>query len=82
MKKTAQQLYDEAFCHPRDPRSAEYKAGVLAALMFRLGETPYCPQCPHPVGSAQSDAWFSGSQEGHGCGKEYLGTWLQCQENN
>ena len=62
--KTAQQLFDDAFDVPREPRSAEYKAGVLYILERRCGEIEKS-LCPYPMGSAQSDAWYSGTDEGH-----------------
>jgi hypothetical protein len=62
--KTAQQILSEAFSYPRDPRSEEYKAGVLEALRFRLGEVERL-RCPYKVGTARADAWFSGVDEGH-----------------
>ena len=68
-KRTAQQLFDEAFSIPRDPRSHEYKMGVLAALKYRLGEITSM-QCPYRTGTAQADAWYSGTQEGHRRGRE------------
>jgi hypothetical protein len=61
---TAGDLYAAAFAVPRDPRSPEYRAGVRYALAYRLGETPSRP-CPYPAGTAQSDAYHSGCQEGH-----------------
>jgi hypothetical protein len=57
------QLFNAAFNMPRDPRSAEYKAGVRAVLRYRaMGE---CIRCPHPMGTAQADAFYSGTDEGH-----------------
>ena len=61
---TAQQIFTDAFGVAREPRSAEYKAGVRAALQWRLGETETLV-CPHPLGTAQADAWLSGTDEGH-----------------
>lgn len=62
--KTAQQLFDAAFdpATCRDPRSPAYKAGVLAALKFRLKEATLSR--PYRVGTAECDAWFAGSDEG------------------
>jgi hypothetical protein len=62
--KTAQQVFTEAFSYPRDPRSEEYKAGVLEALRFRLGEVEML-KCPYRAGTAQADAWYAGIDEGH-----------------
>jgi hypothetical protein len=66
--KTAQALFDEAFNTPRDPRSPEYKVGVLAALRFRLGETKTVvipPWASGRQGTASEDAFFAGVSEGH-----------------
>ena len=55
-------LMQSAFDRPRDARSAEYKAGVRALLVSRLAALPVV--CPHPAGSPQSDAFYSGKDEG------------------
>lgn len=60
----ADAIFTAAFNRPRDPRSPEYKQGVLDALRFRLGEASTV-RCPYPPDSAQSDAYFSGVDEGH-----------------
>ena len=57
-------IFAAAFNMPRDPRSPEYKQGVLDALRFRLGEVSTV-RWPYPPDSAQSDAYFSGVDEGH-----------------
>jgi len=58
-----EQLFNAAFDKPRDPRSAEYKEGVRATLMYRLtGDRVRCPYAPQ---LAQSDAWYAGTEEGH-----------------
>ncbi len=75
MKKTAQELHDEAFAGPRGPRSAEYKAGVLEALKFRLGESGRM-HCPHKAGTPQADAWFAGTDEGHRLARDGVASWL------
>jgi len=53
----------KAFDNRRDPRSAEYKAGVMAVLEFRINKrkitSPYTP------GTAQADAFAAGIEEGH-----------------
>lgn len=59
----ADQLHAAAFARPRDPRSAEYKAGVRAALAFRIDATPIIR--PYPAASAQDDAFDGGLAEGH-----------------
>lgn len=65
----ALRLYERAFSAPRDPRSGAYKAGVLAALRFREIHAPM--RCPWPIGSAEADAWYSGTEEGHRCWREH-----------
>jgi hypothetical protein len=60
----ATELFEEAFRGPRDPRSDEYKAGVLSCLMFRFGEVDSVT-CPYPLGTASADAYFAGCSEGH-----------------
>ena len=56
-------LYRMAFAQPRSPRSDAYKSGVLALLQHKLDDAdlfnPYTP------GTAESDAWFAGVDEGH-----------------
>lgn len=56
-------MFASAFDVPRDPRSSEYKAGVRAALQFRVDGTPIIR--PYPVGSAGDDAFDGGLAEGH-----------------
>ena len=56
--------------HPhRAPRSEAYKAGVLAALRYCLGEAEHV-RCPYQPGTAERDAYFSGVQEGHALAHE------------
>jgi len=59
----ATQLYEKAFHSTRDARSEAYKAGVLDTLNFKESGT----ELKHPFqpGTAESDAWFAGNQEGH-----------------
>ncbi|GGX76817.1 hypothetical protein GJV26_17005 [Massilia dura] len=57
-------LYHAAFSKPRDPRSPEYKAGVRAALAYRI-EGKRIPHLYEP-GTAQDDAYHAGLAEGHG----------------
>lgn len=65
MTTTAQQLFDEAFDRVRDPRSDAYKAGCLAFLRYRQGEMDRADfYCPFEIGTAESDAWFAGCEEG------------------
>lgn len=60
---TADQLFTAAFAVPRDPRSTAYKAGVLAALKFRV-DGRRIPRLYDPA-SAEDDAYYAGVQEGH-----------------
>jgi hypothetical protein len=61
---TAQELFDQAFNVPRDPRSAQYKQGCLYIIRLKLGECRSEP-CPYPIGTAHADAWLFGAEEGH-----------------
>lgn len=62
-RDVAARLFDDAFAVSRTPRSDAYKAGVLAALRYRLNgvriESPYQP------GTAEFDAFHAGTAEGH-----------------
>ena len=60
----ALQAFGAAFDVPRDPRSAEYRDGALRILKLRL-EGVALPPCPFPMPSAQADAWWAGTDEGH-----------------
>jgi hypothetical protein len=61
--RTADEILRDAFSVARNPRSAEYKRGVLAALRFRLEGIKITN--PFPEGTAASDAFYSGVDEGH-----------------
>ena len=65
----AEKLFKNAFDKPRDPRSDEYKAGVRAALRFRFAGEKI--PTPYESGTAQSDAYYSGLDEGHSIFREY-----------
>ena len=56
-------LYKSAFDTPRDPRSFEYKAGVRAALAYRIEGKRISRQ--YEPGTAQFDAYYAGIDEGH-----------------
>lgn len=58
-----EKLFRDAFDRPRDPRSAEYKAGARAVLTYRVKGVRV--RCPYQVGTAQSDAYYAGVNEGH-----------------
>lgn len=62
-------LMAAAFNRPRDPRSAEYQAGVRAGLTLRICGTKIVHQ--HPAGSAQSDAFYSGIDEARAIWREH-----------
>ena len=64
-------IFREAFSKPRDPRSNEYKEGVLNALRFKLDMTDSIPH-PYKPGTAQADAYYSGCNEGHHLAREYI----------
>jgi hypothetical protein len=59
----ANQLFNKAFHSTRDPRSEAYKAGVLDTLKFK--ESGQELKHPFDPGTAESDAWIAGNQEGH-----------------
>lgn len=56
-------LFKDAFDRCRDPRSAEYKAGVRAALAFRIEGKRIAR--PYDKASASDDAYGAGMVEGH-----------------
>lgn len=60
----AQQVFDAAFNRVRSPRSEAYKLGVMACLRVRLDGVVHATKCPYPEGSAESDAYFAGVEEG------------------
>ncbi|MFS2007944.1 hypothetical protein ACEN9F_30490 [Duganella sp. CT11-25] len=60
---TVDQLFDAAFAGPRDPRSAEYRAGARTALEFRIEGLPI--RRPYRAGTAADDAFYAGIAEGH-----------------
>jgi hypothetical protein len=60
----ASDLFEKAFSQIRDPRSEAYKRGVLHALQFRLEQISF-PEHPFLPGSAESDAYSAGIDEGH-----------------
>lgn len=64
------QLFKAAFDRPRDPCSPEYRAGVRAWLNLRANDMPYV--CPFAPGSASSDAFYAGVDEGRCIWRTYL----------
>ncbi len=73
-EELAAQIYALAFGGPREPRSPEYRRGVLCALRFRAGAVDRI-RLPADMeeGTAAADAWFAGVQEG-------LALWQACEE--
>lgn len=67
----AAELFEAAFSASRDPRSKEYKEGVLDALRFRLNESDAI-RCRYEAGTASADAYFAGCDEGHRLAREGL----------
>ena len=67
---TAPRLYEKAFYPHRSPRSDEYEAGVFAALRFRFEGIRVV--CSDPEGTAASDAFFAGVDEGHFLWRQHL----------
>ncbi len=69
----AYEIFDEAFSKPRDPRSDEYRHGVIYILKFRLREAnEVFGKHQYKLGTAQADAYFAGCDEGHRLAREYL----------
>ena len=69
----AYEIFDTAFSKPRDPRSDEYRHGVIDILKFRLHETNEAfGKYQYQIGTAQADAYFAGCDEGHRLAREYL----------
>jgi hypothetical protein len=69
----AYEIFDAAFLKPRDPRSDEYRRGVIDVLRFRLDEENGAfGKNQYKLGTAQADAYFAGCDEGHRLAREYL----------
>ena len=69
----AREIFDAAFAKPRDPRSDEYRHGVLHVLKYRLGEANEAfGKKQYVLGTAQADAYFAGCDEGHRIAREHL----------
>lgn len=54
-------IADAALAHG-DPRSREYRAGLLDVLKFKLQGDRI--ECPYRAGTAQFDAYFAGNDRG------------------
>lgn len=63
-------LFAQAFATSRDLRSEAYKDGVLAALSKHVLGADV--RCQFAQGSAEFDAFFAGTTEGHAIGRQYL----------
>ena len=69
----AYEIFDAAFSKPRDPRSDEYRHGVIDILKYRLHEANEAfGKHQYALGTAQADAYFAGCDEGHRLAREYL----------
>lgn len=78
----AREIFDAAFSKPRDPRSDEYRHGVLDVMKYRLGEANEAfGKKQYVLGTAQADAYFAGCDEGHRLAREHLEKWsaLTCR---
>jgi hypothetical protein len=70
---TAYEIFDAAFAKPRDPRSDEYRHGVIDILKYRLREQNEAfGKKQYKLGTPQADAYFAGCDEGHRLASEYL----------
>lgn len=58
----AEKIVDDALAKG-DPRSTEYRLGMLDALRFRMNGTPIPKR--YAPGTAASDAYFAGNEHGH-----------------
>ena len=72
MTSLAKLLFDAAFNVPRDLRSDAYKMGCLATLRFRVEGQRM--DSPFDEGTAESDAWYAGTAEGHAIWRHYRET--------
>jgi len=66
----AQEIFEAAFSTAREPRSEAYKLGVLEILKYKLKETKQL-QNPYKRGTAENDAFWSGTDEGLRRAKEF-----------
>ena len=69
-KAQVSELMQHAFFPGRPGRSTAYKAGVLAKLRLVLQRERLV--CPYAQGSAEFDAYFSGTEEGSLIANGYL----------
>jgi len=72
-RQLADRLFKAAFQQCRDPRSEAYKRGVKDGLYFKMGViATLTGKCPYFPGAAESDAWYSGLEEGKRLANAYL----------
>ena len=53
-----------------DPRSPEYRNGMLDAYAFRELRIPIPKPCRYRPGTAQNDAYYAGNERGHALWRE------------
>jgi hypothetical protein len=68
----AEELFAKAFNAAREPRSLEYKRGVMAALIHGSAGIKPEKNCPYKVGTAGFDAFEVGLEEGHRIWMEHV----------
>jgi hypothetical protein len=69
----ASEIFEAAFARPRSPRSVEYKRGVIDVLNYRFGGAKdLSGKYLYELGTAQSDAYLAGVEEGHLLARPYL----------
>jgi len=68
----AEELFAEAFEDRKDQRSAEYKRGIMAALINHFAGINIGDNCPYRAGTVEFDAFDAGLSEGHSIWKAYL----------
>jgi len=68
--RLVEKLMIAAFNKPRDPRSDAYKLGVREILNCRTMGFRF--KCRYKLGTAEADAFFSGSDEGNAIWRAHL----------
>lgn len=61
-RSDVEQIVDERL-KSGDPRSRQYREGMLAVLLFKFLGTRI--DCPYKSGSVDADAYFHGNDRGH-----------------
>lgn len=62
MKRSPEDLWQEACGGTAYPRSVPFKQGFFAALVLRMGHGRMA--CPYPAGQTEADAWWAGHDAG------------------